>query len=47
MGYLLIGLLVGVVMAGYARSESEYFLYIGPNEEKYKNAYIAILTKGK
>lgn len=47
MGYFLIGLCIGLMIAGYARSESESFFYLGPDEEKYKNAYIGILTKGK
>ena len=46
MGWFMFVLLLVIVLvsAGYRRSNAETFFYLGPDEEKYKKAFIAILT---
>jgi hypothetical protein len=45
--YLILGIFIGVSLAGYRDSGKSRFLYIGPDRYKYEDSFIGILTKGR
>ena len=46
MGWFLLIVVCVFVYYGYKKSEKENFFYMGPDKDKYDNAFIGILLKG-